>query len=535
MNVRNFSKAAQHHLSNTLRFDHPGTRSLLASAAASVLVVGCWGYESQPTNVTTTTATLNTLVSCDASTTNNPCTGWYQYWQDGASSTIQTGHFTDNAVLSGALFAQPISGLTPGALYHSQFCGYGDNNVGQPGMCASLLAPGTLDALNPPGQIPDPGDLSAAENFRTAIGTSVAAFDLGRVLSTADVYSDTDHRITRDAGYSVQYSTQPAMSLWMFGDTVQKNGPVFIAGTTAAAGPFVADGAPYTLNELPTPPLPPTSGLASPAPFFPISKSLKTPSNQNCNAPGTNSYSASWPGGGAQEPSSSKLVLTFSQVCVVTGAKWPVGDFALTEYDPATNQFSANNTTNIYTPFVASNLAVGIPPTEQFSSPIFGGDGYLYLFAFSTAANAVYVARVAATPSSWGNKGNYQWWGKPSGKPAQWGAESLAISLVSAPQTLSISVGDYSGTTSHKYVMLIGTVFNSAAFSVYEASSPTGPWTLHSSTKAADVCTPATNGFGCRAVIGHPELSTAQQLVYSWYSSDDADGFGHVRIGAINW
>ncbi len=525
MSVHKFSAAGEYRLSIQLRM----VRVVLASAAASSLVVGCWGYESEPTDVTSTSATLNATASCDASSSGNPCTGWFQYWQDGMSSIIQTGTFTGNVVTSGQAVSQPINGLTSGMLYHSQFCGYGDA-VQRPGLCASPQVAGALDAFNSPGQFPaDQGDLSATENFRTATGTTVAAFDLGRVLSTADVYSDVDHRISRDSGYSVQYSTQPAMSLWMFGDTVQRNGPSFINGTTAAAGSFTAGEAPSAMNELPTPPAAPVAGLTAPARFFPIPTELKTPSNQNCGAANTNSYAASWPAGGAQEPGSSKLVLMYSQICVVTGANWPTGRFTLTEYDPASNKFTAT-----YTPFVASTLSVGLPLTEEFSSPVFSGDGYLYLFAFSRTANAVYVARVSATPAKWGSKANFKWWGQPSGKPAQWGAESAAISVVSGVQPWGISVGNYSGTTtSHKYVMLIQTFFGAAPFSVYEANTPTGPWTPKASTQVADACTSAS--FGCYAVVGHPELSTAQQLVYSWYSADDLDGFGHVRLGAIDW
>lgn len=39
----------------------------------------------------------------------------------------------------------------------------------------------------------------------------------------------------------------------------------------------------------------------------------------------------------------------------------------------------------------------------------------------------------------------------------------------------------------------------------------------------------------CYALIGHPELSTSNQLVFSWFSPDDRDGYAHVRIGAVGW
>jgi hypothetical protein len=43
------------------------------------------------------------------------------------------------------------------------------------------------------------------------------------------------------------------------------------------------------------------------------------------------------------------------------------------------------------------------------------------------------------------------------------------------------------------------------------------------------------NGNNCYAIKGHPELSTSSQLVYSWYSPDDRGGFGHIRLGVLDW
>ncbi len=31
------------------------------------------------------------------------------------------------------------------------------------------------------------------------------------------------------------------------------------------------------------------------------------------------------------------------------------------------------------------------------------------------------------------------------------------------------------------------------------------------------------------------EISTKSQFVFSWFSPDDRDGAGHVRLGAIDW
>ena len=77
------------------------------------------------------------------------------------------------------------------------------------------------------------------------------------------------------------------------------------------------------------------------------------------------------------------------------------------------------------------------------------------------------------------------------------------------------------------------TGFGTAGFQTYSATSFTGPWTVGTAGQPPDACNGGT--FGCYAVTGHPELSTTRQLVFSWFSVDDRDGYGHVRIGAVDW
>jgi len=67
-------------------------------------------------------------------------------------------------------------------------------------------------------------------------------------------------------------------------------------------------------------------------------------------------------------------------------------------------------------------------------------------------------------------------------------------------------------------------------FRVWTASSPPGPWTQKTSGQV-----PCTSGSGalnfCRALIGHPELSTSSQLLLSFYDP----GTDHVRIASTPW
>lgn len=94
-------------------------------------------------------------------------------------------------------------------------------------------------------------------------------------------------------------------------------------------------------------------------------------------------------------------------------------------------------------------------------------------------------------------------------------------------------VADYSATTSKHLAMIAQTGLGAATFQVYEASSPTGPWSAGPAGQVPDACSAGT--FGCYALSGHPELSSSGQLVFSWFSSDDRDKSGHVRVGAVAW
>lgn len=491
-------------------------------------LAGCNGRATAPTDITSTQATLHAQTECLGETEDNPCTGWFQYWADGSTTVLTTPRVTVNADTGGMIdFKQTVTGLTPDTFYRAQFCGYGDSNVAQPGLCVGPFG----GAVTQPGVQPDARDFSATQNFRTASAGTVATVDIGRVLSTADT---ADRPIGRDGGHSVAYSATEA--LWLFGDTGQRNGPGFLALGTAAAGPYQAGVAPTGLNELPRPPAAPEPGRTSPANFFPAVQGLLTPDDPPvpCGSSGSNSYAAAWESGGARIPGTNRVVLFWAEICVAIGEGrgWPVERWRMAEYDPATNQF-----VRFFTPFVAEPLQAGLPATKLMSNPVFGNDGFLYLFGARTNPSSVFVARVSADPAAWGNPANYRWWGRPGGGPAQWTADhASAVSVVTGVDPFSIHVADYSGVGGgKKLAMLVKTsFFDSAHFRVYTAGSPLGPWTAGPAGRVPDHC--QGGGFGCYAFHGHPELSTADTFVFSWFSPGDRQGDGgHVRLGTVRW
>ena len=99
-----------------------------------------------------------------------------------------------------------------------------------------------------------------------------------------------------------------------------------------------------------------------------------------------------------------------------------------------------------------------------------------------------------------------------------------------ASRPLSISVGDYRAV-GHGLVMVEQTSL-AGAFQVWQAASPTGPWRpLRTGTVP---CTKGTQGAVdalCRALIGHPELSTRSRLLISYFDP----GYDHVEVSAYPW
>src|SRR5579859_5681569 len=75
----------------------PGRKRRLALSVALLgLLVACSGYLLPATNVGTTTATLVGSTTCQGNSTSNPCTGWFQYWPQGATTTVSTTRTTNN-------------------------------------------------------------------------------------------------------------------------------------------------------------------------------------------------------------------------------------------------------------------------------------------------------------------------------------------------------------------------------------------------------------------------------------------------------
>ena len=343
--------------------------------------------------------------------------------------------------------------------------------------------------------------------------------------------------VRRDCGYSSPLPGRPGWSIWLFCDTVVTNAQGrnierLILGTdTAAEGRYQAGQAPGRLSEVPTPPAPPAlSPAAAPQPFLPAPSSLQLPgSTLPCT--GTGSYQAAWISGVTRAPSAATgggLLIAYDDYCVTgPGDALTAEGFGLAEYDPARNVLGP------VTLVFSSGFGMPLPQRQVLGSPVVGADGYLYLFGFCHAAptpagcgtGGVFLARTLAVPAYWRNPFTYQYWTGDG-----WSSQAAAGSLIPAGQPLGISVGDYAADG--RGLVMIEQTSLAGDFQAWQARSPAGPW--HRLLSGRVPCTRSTQAGAeglCRALIGHPELSTLGDLLISYYDP----GNDHVDVAAYPW
>jgi len=343
--------------------------------------------------------------------------------------------------------------------------------------------------------------------------------------------------LSRDCGFSTPLPANPATSLWLFCDTaiyglnqqLQYHLSGFIPGSTAAAGPYTAGEVPQGLSELPTPPaaLPTMPNSDGPAQFLKTPAGLVTSTGQPCDS-ANNAYAASWISGVTHEPGTGNpadVLITFGNYCVEGGLSFDPEGFGIAEYNPATNTVVSQKT-------LVTGAAV--PPQQMLVSPVFSGP-HLYLFGSQCAtqdqfgdctSGSIYLARTGDTASSWDNPASYQW-----RDGSTWtSAASSATSIIPSARPMSaVNVSNYS--PAGQGIVLIEQTNAGGGFLAYEpVSSLTGTW-----KQVISASVPCGSGSGlCHAIIGHPELSTAGELMISYF--DPAQGpAGHLMADAFAW
>ena len=349
----------------------------------------------------------------------------------------------------------------------------------------------------------------------------------------------TGDTIRRDCGFSSPLPGRPGWSIWLFCDTavIGAHAPTIkrlILGTgTAADGPYQAGRAPAGLSEVPTPPARPAlPSSAAPQPFLPAPDGLRLPGSM-LPCTGHGAYPAAWISGvtRAPPPAAGTLLITYDEYCVTgtgTGDATTAEGFGLVEYDPASNLLGPVT--------LVFSTGSGLPLLKQqvLGSPMLGRDGYLYLFGFCRAApppagcgsGRVFLARTVAAPAYWRNPFTYQYWTGDGWSPRP----AAASSLIPAGQPLGISVGDFAADG--QGLVMIEQTSLAGGFQAWRASSPAGPWRRILTGQVPCTSGTETGAEGlCRALIGHPELSTRSRLLISYYDP----GNDHVDVAAYPW
>jgi len=387
--------------------------------------------------------------------------------------------------------------------------------------------------------------LSSSSSGRAIAGAAIAAAVLCASGSAkADSAPPADQRsqfethwgasLQRDCGFSRKLPS--GQSLWIFCDTpvYDWTGTLtgFVAGTTAAEGTFTVGQVPQQLVEVPTPPgaLAGRSPFIGPAQFLPNPTNLTRADGSACTVTST-SYPAAWATGVAQEPNnSSKLLITYWEVCVDLGAMLVEG-FGLLEYD-ASNNTIVSGPTEV---FRAVGAGAQLPPQQQLGSPVFSNN-ILYLFASvcdqsvwgACTSGRIFASNVLGAPAYWQHGANYFWWFSTF-YPGWSQDASLAQSVIAGATPFAVSVDSYGGNG----VALIEETSVAGGYRIWHSPADTfvGSWTLGQSATSLPGCDRASGVNLCRALSGHPELSTPSQLLMSYFNPAN----NHVTVVAVPW
>jgi hypothetical protein len=338
--------------------------------------------------------------------------------------------------------------------------------------------------------------------------------------------TERDQHIVRDCGYSEPVPGSSTESVWVFCDSIVRGSPFFIPGSTAARGPRTAGMVPTGLSELPTPPapVPPLPNTNPPARFLPQPTGLFKGDGSPCAGGGVDP--ASWTTGMTRIPGTSRLLLTYIDVCVQGELDYVVARLGTIEYTPSTNRLS-----NQTTLFSAPSPGQQIPEPLQLGSPRFFAR-HLYLFAsecdsvyFGVCVGGdVFLARVLRSARDDASAYRFR-------RGSSWVTDpTQATNIVPGATPTEVSV-DHFGAVDRALVMVEGTSIG-GHYRVWEATSPTGPWTQTGDPRTVDLCTPPPGRLEfCRALIAQPELSTTSDLAVTHYSVEEE----HIRMTTSPW
>lgn len=333
---------------------------------------------------------------------------------------------------------------------------------------------------------------------------------LGPVLTKDENPTTT---MGRDGGISVALPN--GQDLWVFADTptiVYSNGAWnvthFIAGSTAGVGPYTAGHVPAPLTELVIGH--PNQPDNQPARFIPLPNNIYLPdgSGRLCNqANGAAMPGARWVTGAALMPDNTNVLITYAGVCVASLSLTSISvqSFGFMEYDWTRNKISVPPV-DVFPP--ATNGAA-LAKGHIFGSPVVSNN-QVTLFSETCCSPANFLATtIPADVTSLANPASYATHAIPSLQPAVHGV-------------MDATVGVYPGGE----WQVVARTDDSGHFEVYSAPAADGPWSL-TTTGTLPGCPASPDA--CWALVGHPELSTSNALMVSYYEPGYGPGVpGHA-------
>jgi hypothetical protein len=104
------------------------------------------------------------------------------------------------------------------------------------------------------------------------------------------------------------------------------------------------------------------------------------------------------------------------------------------------------------------------------------------------------------------------------------------VTLLGHAAPLAVTAGDY--LADGQGLIMIAETSVTGDFSLWRAAAPAGPWREIQTGRVP--CTKGTQPGSsalCRALIGHPELSTRAELLMSFFDPGD----NHVEVTTFPW
>ncbi len=364
-----------------------------------------------------------------------------------------------------------------------------------------------------------PSPASAPVIPQVASGGSVGISFLGPVFSHDESATSI---LQRDAGISVPLPD--GRDLWIFGDTGQfGNGGAwtstgFVGGSTAAKSRATLGSTPTPLKNLG--PHAGVTGGGGPAQFIPAPTDVYLPdgSGRLCTPANGAVQAARWPTGAVLLPDGTNVLVSYVDVCVMSPTNYSVEGWGFMEYKWRANRVHLGPI-DVFPPATSGS---SISSASTFGSPVVANGAVTFYSSVCTqvfvscSSGDIYATTVTGSADALQNPISYTPHALQAGSPSGW-------------TPLDVSVASFADAS----VRLVEQTSIGGTFVVFSAPTAAGPWTTELSGILPG-CSTSPHGF-CYSFVGHPELSSASELVVSYFKPDAGPdpAAGHLVLASI--